>query len=114
MNQVEFDCRSNEARKLGIQFLSPNELGRRPNAHEERFAHIQELGHKTCDSFFETVSKDVSTKPWRMELPNRVERLSSLADRAYREDSGNEFGWRFKVENEIMYRFTVEVSWIRY
>ncbi|KAJ6035894.1 hypothetical protein N7540_000173 [Penicillium herquei] len=110
MNPVEFTCRSNEARRLGIQFLDPNEVSRRPTPHEERFAHIQELGHKICDSFFATIPKDASTKPWRMELPRRVERLTSLADRCYREDSGNEFGWRFKVENEIMHRFTVEVA----
>lgn len=111
MNPTEFACRLDEATKLGIEFLTPNERDRWPKSHEKRFAHIQELGHRMYDSFVESISRDTSTKPWRKELPKRAERLSSLADRCYREDSGNEFGWRFKVENEIMYRFTVEVAW---
>ncbi|KAJ5088401.1 hypothetical protein N7456_012017 [Penicillium angulare] len=112
MNPAEFTWRSNEARRRGIRFLSPNELGQRPNPHEERFAHITELGNKSCDSFLQTISPNFSTKPWRTELPKRAERLSKLADRCYHEDDGNESGWRFKVENEIMYRFTVEVTWV--
>lgn len=111
MNLIEFACRSDEARKQGIEFLAPDERSRWPKPHSRRFEHIKELGRETCDSFVETLSEDISTKPWRTELPKRAERLSSLADRCYREDSGNEFGWRFKVENEIMYRFTVEVAW---
>ncbi|KAF3384716.1 hypothetical protein F1880_001925 [Penicillium rolfsii] len=110
MNPTEFACRSDEATKLGIEFLTPNERDRWRKSHEQWFTHIQELGRRLYDSFVESIPRDTSTKPWRKELPKRAERLSSLADRCYREDSGNEFGWRFKVENEIMYRFTVEVA----
>lgn len=110
MDLPEFVSRSNEARKLGIEILGPNESGRWPDTHRRWFEDVQKLGRKVYGSYVETTSIDSIEKPWRATAAARAERLTKLAERSYRERK-NERGWRCGVEEEIMYRFTVEVAW---
>ncbi|KXG51272.1 uncharacterized protein PGRI_095330 [Penicillium griseofulvum] len=109
MNSTEYSLRLKWADRLGIQFLGPVEPDNWPQTYRRLFADIQKLGRHEYNSFVEDISIDSIEKPWRNSTRNRADRLSQLADNAWRERR-NESGWRFAVENEIMHRFSVEVA----
>lgn len=110
MDSIEFSNRSAYATELGIEFLGPNEFDRWPETHRRLFEDVQKLGNQKYNSFVVRITRESIQKPWMRATKARAERLSMLAERSYREHK-NESGWRYAVENEIMYRFTVEVSW---
>ncbi|KAJ5645636.1 hypothetical protein N7507_011647 [Penicillium longicatenatum] len=109
MDPVELTNRSNYARRLGIEFLGPNEVHRWPETHQRLFEDAQKLGCQKHDSFIEMISIDSIEKPWRRTTISRAKRLSQMAQKCFNE-TRNERGWRLAIENEIMYRFTVEVA----
>ncbi|KAI2740946.1 hypothetical protein DTO013E5_2066 [Penicillium roqueforti] len=109
MDSIEFSNRSAYATELGIEFLGPNEFDRWPETHRRLFEDVQKLGNQKYNSFVVRITRESIQKPWMRATKARAERLSMLAERSYRERK-NESGWRYAVENEIMYRFTVEVS----
>ncbi|KAJ5748240.1 uncharacterized protein N7511_009936 [Penicillium nucicola] len=109
MNYTEYNLRLRWADRLGIQFLGPVEPDNWPQIHGRLFADVQKLGRREYDDFVESISIDSIEKPWRNSTRSRADRLSQLANNAWKERR-NESSWRFAVENEIMYRFSVEVA----
>ncbi|KAJ5365464.1 hypothetical protein N7517_008350 [Penicillium concentricum] len=109
MKSAEYNLRLRWADRLGIRFIGPVEPDHWPKTHGRLFADVQKLGRREYSHFVESISIDSIEKPWRNSTRSRADRLSQLAENAWKERR-NESSWRFAVENEIMHRFSVEVA----
>jgi hypothetical protein len=114
MKPEEFQNRKQLADRLGIHFLGPIETrdwpGDWPGARCRLFRDIKKLGSRKYHEFDEGASVDSIGKPWREQIKRRAARLADLATKC-RNEGRLEAGWRACIEPEVLYRFTVEVSW---
>lgn len=114
MKPEEFQNRKELADRLSIHFLGPVETEDWPEDWPEArcrlFRDIKKLGSRAYHGFDEGVSVDSIGKPWRGQIKRRAARLAYLANKC-RKESRTEPGWRACIEPEVLYRFTVEVSW---
>ena len=97
-------------KELHIKFLGNALPVQWPDAHRSLFEDIQKLGNQKYSTFSEAVSNDSIDKPWRHQTKQRAARLVRRSTMS-RNDRKNEAGWRFSIEPEVLYRFTVEVTW---
>jgi hypothetical protein len=114
MGPEEFQSRKELADRLNIHFLGPIEAedwpDQWPDARRRLFGDVTTLGHRRYHDFDEGISIDSIGKPWRGQIKRRAARLAHLAVKC-RSEGRNESGWRACIEPEVLYRFTVEVSW---
>ncbi|KNG85566.1 hypothetical protein ANOM_006655 [Aspergillus nomiae NRRL 13137] len=109
MAPAQYKARRDYAKELHIDFLGYAPPVQWPDAHRSLFEDIQKLGNQKYSSFSETVSNDSIEKPWRHQTKQRAARLVRRSTMS-RNDRKNEAGWRFSIEPEVLYRFTVEVT----
>ncbi|KAL3473918.1 hypothetical protein BJX99DRAFT_272002 [Aspergillus californicus] len=109
MERTEYQARWDYTKVLKIRFLGPVPPANWPRAHQRLFGDIQKLGDQKYSAFAESVSIDSIEKPWRGQIKQRAARLV-VRSRMSRNDRKNEAGWRFTIEPEVLYRFTVEVT----
>jgi hypothetical protein len=81
-----------------------------PTAHRKTFSNIQKLGESKFETFCASVDIRLTEEPWREQIQHRAQWLATRASRL-RQESRNESGWRFGLENDVFLRFHVEVAW---
>lgn len=96
------------AKKNRIAFKMPSEQW--PAEHRDTFKNIRELATRTFDSYSEHVDIWSSDKPWITQTKRRAEWLARRACQLFHQNR-NEAGWRFGLENDVLYRFGSEVAW---
>ncbi|KAB8200756.1 hypothetical protein BDV34DRAFT_232037 [Aspergillus parasiticus] len=113
MGPEEYQSRQELLDRFHIKFLGsiePEDWPEHwPETRRRLFRDVATLGEKRYHDFDEGVSIDAIEKPWRGQIKRRAARLVVLAKRCRREGSV-ESGWRARIEHEVLYRFTVEVS----
>jgi hypothetical protein len=96
------------ARRLNIAFRSLDHK-HWPAAHVNTFKEIQGIATQRFDNF-NVDSIDTTERPWKRQIKHRAELLAMRA-RNLLGQRRNEAGWRFAMENGVLHRFHVEVSW---
>jgi hypothetical protein len=110
MASTELDHRLNYARQLNIRFLGPVQPNRWPETHTLHFSNIQKAGRYTYEDFVDEITNDTMAISHGDATRNHADRLCALAETCYNEHR-LEAGWRMRVENKILHRFTIEVAW---
>jgi|ERR1700733_8536633 hypothetical protein len=94
--------------KERIHFHGPEHC--RPGNHAQVFSALHELSRYKFDQYIHNFTYEAHQKPWRAKIKQQVERVVRLAEDC-RYARQNEFGWRLKLESEILARFSTEVTW---
>ncbi|KIX09366.1 uncharacterized protein Z518_00445 [Rhinocladiella mackenziei CBS 650.93] len=93
--------------KERIQFHGPDHC--RPGNHAPVFSALHKLSRYKFDQYVHNFTYEAHQKPWRAKIKQQVERVVRLAEDC-RYARQNEFGWRLKLESEILARFSTEVT----
>lgn len=114
MEPEEYQTRHRHAGHKGIKYLGPIESenwpSHWPETRRKLFHDITTLGKSIFGEFDAGYASDSNEKPWRGQIKPRAAKLAVLAARC-RGEGKNERSWRASLEHEVLYRFTVEVSW---
>jgi len=81
-----------------------------PTAHEARFEHIVQLGRYRLSSYIASIDIRSENEPWKFQTKARVRWLSKRASEL-KDQRRNESGWRLHLENHVLHRLLVEVTW---
>jgi hypothetical protein len=98
------------AREHNIHFVLDSNPDQWPDRYRTMFTAARDTGRIMFDEYGKSAGMEIHLKPWKSRIKARAEILRERATRASREGL-NESGWRFALEPEVFYRFTVEVSW---
>jgi hypothetical protein len=95
------------AKKKNIQFsLEVNSNMK----YQAIFKQIKDIGNVKLAEYHAEVKSGSLHEPWREGVKERAKWIKKKVNRCYK-DRAPEFGWRLAVENEILFRFEVEVIW---
>lgn len=95
-------------KKFRINFKPPSH-GQLPSCHKNTFDQIRVIRDIRFDSYC-TENVILNEEPWTAQTKRRAEWLSKRAATLIYQQR-NEAGWRFDLENDVLYRFMVEVVW---
>lgn len=100
-------------KQKNIKFHGPidsTEITQLPEKFNRLFTAIQALGSVDYDTYKETITIGSDKHPWRNDVRKRSHRIAAIA-RQCDTELQNEAGWRYSLEHEVLYRFSIEVVW---